>query len=77
MPDAMMPGPTMMVFMFVFMTLVLAALAAGVVLLVRNLSDARHPGGSSALEALELRYARGEIDRDEYLQRQNDLEGRS
>lgn len=29
-----------------------------------------------ALRELDLRYARGEIDRDEYLQRRSDLEGR-
>lgn len=67
----------MMVFMFVFMALVLAALIAGVVWLVRTVSDSRRPGTPSALEALELRYARGEIDRDEYHQRRDDLERRS
>lgn len=37
-----------------------------------------HPGGpfwrsSAALDILEQRYARGEIGRDEYLQKKNDL----
>ncbi len=67
----------MMVFMFVFMPLVLAVLTAGVVWLVRTLSDGLDPDASTADEALELRYARGEIDRDEYLQRRNDLERRA
>ncbi|OGT89200.1 MAG: electron transporter RnfE [Gammaproteobacteria bacterium RIFOXYA12_FULL_61_12] len=47
-----------------------------VVLLIRFLI--RAPDGKSgkgALEILEARYARGEIDRDEYLKRRADLEG--
>lgn len=67
-------GPMMMIFMFVFMVLVLAALIAGVVWLVRALRDGRRSGASTALEALEVRYARGELDRDEYLQRRDDLQ---
>ncbi|MDP9021539.1 MAG: SHOCT domain-containing protein [Actinomycetota bacterium] len=63
--------------MFIFTVLVLAALIAGVVWLVRTLSDGGRSGASTALETLELRYARGEIDRDEYLQRRDDLERRT
>ena len=42
---------------------------------------ARHPAGpfwrgSAALDILEQRYARGEIGRDEYLQKKNDLMNR-
>ncbi len=33
------------------------------------------PQKSSALAILEERYAKGEIDRDDYLQRKTDLEG--
>jgi putative membrane protein len=33
------------------------------------------PASSSALEILEARYARGEIQRDEYLQKKQDLGG--
>lgn len=66
----------MMIFMFVFMALALTALIAGVVWLVRTASDSRRPDTPSPLEALELRYARGEIDRDEYHQRRDDLERR-
>ncbi len=34
---------------------------------------AREAGRGSALETLELRYARGEIEREEYLQKRQDL----
>jgi putative membrane protein len=34
-----------------------------------------HPGRSEALSTLEARYARGEIQRDEYLQKKHDLGG--
>lgn len=67
----------MMIFMFVVMLLVLAALIVGVVWLVRTLSDGRRSGPSNALEVLEVRYARDEIDRDEYVQRRDDLERRA
>lgn len=74
MQDGMMMAP-MMIFGFVFMILVVAALIAGIVWLVRNLTGDRHTTGrSSAIEQLEVRYARGEIDRDEFLQRRDDLE---
>ena len=47
-----------------------------VVLLIRFLvRDSGGKSGKGALEILEARYARGEIDRDEYLKRRADLEG--
>lgn len=49
---------------------------AGIVWVVRQLGrdgDRRRPG-RSALTELELRYARGEIDRDAYLAIRQDLE---
>lgn len=60
--------------------LFLAVLIAAVVLIVRN---ATGPGGNSppmerrspGLDALEERYARGEINRDEYLQKKKDILG--
>ena len=66
-----------------FTLLVVVAVVAGVILVVRELQH-RHPGHiapppppppppSRAVEELDLRYARGEIDRNEYLQRRADL----
>lgn len=65
-------------FMGLIPLLFLAALIAAVVWLVRYTSGTgggappmqqRSPG----LDALEERYARGEIGRDEYLQKKNDI----
>ncbi|WP_454642861.1 SHOCT domain-containing protein [Bradyrhizobium liaoningense] len=58
---------------------ILAAIVAGVVWLVRITAQ---PGGhqfsarrSPGLQVLEERYARGEINRDEYLQKKQDISG--
>ena len=67
-------GPLMMIIWL----LILFALIAGVVWLVRSAS---HGGGgrlhlarrSPGLEVLEERYARGEINRDEYMQKKRDI----
>lgn len=49
-----------------------------VVLLVRRLTSRRNspdsPRSPSALALLEQRYARGEIDKQEYIERRRDLE---
>jgi len=65
------------VFMILFWILVILAIAA----LVRWLaaphsgsSGGPRGGGRRALEVLEERYARGEIDREEFLQKKADLE---
>jgi len=62
-----------------FALLVVVAIVAGVILVVRELQH-RHPTHlapppplSRAVEELDLRYARGEIDRADYLQRRADL----
>lgn len=74
MQDGMMMGGPMMV-MFLIMLLVLVALIVGVVWLVRTLAkDGRGSHPRSAVERLDLRYARGEIDRDDYIRRRDDLE---
>lgn len=53
-----------------------AAVLAAVVVLIRWLArdDRDRPArNGSALDILSARYARGEIDRDEYLQKKKDL----
>ena len=67
---------------FVVMLAVLALIVVGVVLLVRGTSG-RDPGSppaagratTGALQILEERYAKGEIDRKEFLERKADLQG--
>jgi putative membrane protein len=71
----------------VFMLVVLALIVVGIILLVRGLNRHDHvhsgppqghppgPGSTSALQVLEERYARGEIQREEFLQRKQDLLG--
>jgi putative membrane protein len=67
-------------FGLVFQLLFLAVIVIGVLLLARLVLRGWQPGRmgwnrSHALEELELRYARGEIDRTDYLQRRVDLGG--
>lgn len=58
---------------------ILIAIVAGVVWLVRSMAPANAPpaGGrrSAGLDLLEERYARGEINRDEYQQKKRDILG--
>jgi putative membrane protein len=60
---------------------VLVLVVLGIIWLVRRLSsEASTPGSGTsrtALEELEMRYARGEIDRTTYLQVQDDLKKRA
>jgi putative membrane protein len=64
-----------------FTLLVVVALVAGAVLLARGWQRRPVPPAveprSSAVDVLDLRYARGEIERDDYLQRRADLLDRS
>jgi putative membrane protein len=63
-----------------FMIAVLAVLLAGIVALVRWIGGGGRDGGGrvrTAREILDDRYARGEIDREEYQQRRDDIAGRS
>jgi putative membrane protein len=54
---------------------ILVAIVALVVWLVRSLSAGAPPRRSPGLDVLEERYARGEIGRDEYLQKKKDIGG--
>ena len=75
------------VVMAVVMLAVLVLIVVGVIYLVRGLTRNDHvqpgpsypppvsPPSSSALRVLEERYARGEIQREEFLQRKQDLLG--
>lgn len=69
----MMMGGPMMVVSVLIMVVVVVAVIAGAVWLVRALPLQRAGPRREALDELELRYARGEIERDEYLQRRHDL----
>jgi putative membrane protein len=59
------------------MWIVWILLIVAIVWVVKLLSDRNVPrcGGKSALEILQERYARGEIDRDEYESKRRDLLG--
>lgn len=62
-------GAGMMVVMSLVWLVVVAGIVAGVVLLVRALSGRRTSGddaGRRAMTILDERYARGDIDREEY-----------
>jgi putative membrane protein len=64
----------------IFWAVILIGIVGGIVWLVRSLSG-RGPAGqeparrSAGLDVLEERYARGEINRDEYLQKKKDIAG--
>jgi putative membrane protein len=78
MGGGMMGGGAFMWLWAIFAILVLALLVVGVFWLVRTLARPG-PGSttSAARQGLHLRYARGELTREEYQQRRADLEGRS
>jgi len=57
------------------MILVWGLIIGLIVWLVRSFTGARPNDGKSARQILEERYARGEIDRDEYEQKRRDLSG--
>lgn len=62
----------------VFWLVLIAAVVVGIVWAVRSTGrsqDTPPRGGSSARQILDERYARGEIDREEYQARRKDLEG--
>ena len=59
-------------FMWIFWILIIAALLWFVVTATRN-RESNSTRNKSALEILQERYARGEIDRDEFEQKKMDL----
>jgi len=66
-----------MLFGGTFWIVLIVLVIAGVVWFSRSGRD--EPGrdrGSSGLDVLDQRYARGELDREEYLQRKRDILGR-
>ena len=68
-----------MVLMIGFWVLAIVGMVVGAVLLVRWLGGARGanaqpPPGDTALDLLKKRYARGEINREEFEQTKRDLE---
>jgi putative membrane protein len=63
-------GLGMMLGMLVFWGLVVVALVLGIRWLLRQ-----GPGRDDAMRVLRERYARGEIDREEYMARKRDLGG--
>ncbi len=64
------------VFQMIFWIVILGAIIAAVVWFVRTPGAYRsRPGRSSGLDVLEERYARGEINREEYLQKKQDITG--
>ncbi|MDS1270870.1 SHOCT domain-containing protein [Lipingzhangella sp. LS1_29] len=75
-----MMGPGMMIGGLLVLLVLLAGVVAGAVWLIRGLGHRDTAGGavqtphSAAQEELRRRYAAGEIDREEYLQRKVDLE---
>ncbi len=76
-----MMGGGFMWFWAVFWVVVLALLVAGAIWLARTLAHPSNPpsgsaGAGPARAELDLRYARGDLTREEYLQRRADLEGR-
>lgn len=63
----------------IFMLLVLGGLIIGIAALVRVLAGNRcvsDPTSRNAREILDGRYARGEIDREDYLRRRDDMADR-
>ena len=55
--------------------LLIGLVIVGVVAIMRGFFSARKGESSGALKVLDERYARGEIDREEYLRRRKDIVG--
>jgi putative membrane protein len=59
----------------IFWILILALIVGGVLWFVRSMPQGGGASRSPGLDALEERYARGEISREEYLQKKRDITG--
>jgi uncharacterized membrane protein len=70
-----MMGGTMMGPMFFWMLLIGGLVVIGLILLIRLLWTATSRTASNALQILQERFARGEIDREEYEERRKLLQG--
>jgi putative membrane protein len=66
-----------MVFMLLFWVLVILGIAALIRWLMTQSSPSRGSRDKSPLEIVKERYARGEINREEYEQKKQDLEPRA
>lgn len=78
MMDSMQWGAGMMIVMSAVSVAVIAAIVVGVVFLIRTLSRQSAPPNAAprAMGVLDERFARGEIDRDEYESKRNPLSER-
>ena len=72
MGGGMMDGMTGLVWLWVVVPLLVLVVVS--VWLVRTVRSRAGSDAAAARRGLDLRYARGEVDRDEYLQRRADLE---
>lgn len=70
-------GAAFMIVPAVLLILVLLAAVGGFSPARANIPPSYVPAPSPAIDALSLRYARGELSRDDYLRLRADLEGRS
>jgi putative membrane protein len=61
-------------FMWVFWLLVISAVVLVIISAINNNTRTRNDTEDSPLEILKRRYARGEIDEDEFIQRRKGLE---
>lgn len=73
MGDGMMTGGAMMVMGATAMLLTFVVLVGGVVWITHALTRGRGRDHRAAVDLLDRRYAQGEVDRDEYVQRRDDL----
>lgn len=78
--DIMPFGGLWLLFLLLLQFGVVVLIVLGIIWLVRHLGAGNSAPGAganrSALDELEMRYARGEIDRSTYLQMQDDLKRR-